>query len=56
MSTETRIEESLDKMVDGWQRGDGKLFAQPFAGSPRSMATAARLHGARGRAPSPCGH
>jgi uncharacterized protein (TIGR02246 family) len=103
MSIETRIKESLDKMADGWQRGDGKLFAQPsskeahfvaFDGSihhgPDEIAafhqrafdtvlkgtsleleiseikqieqkiwlvfSKARLHGARGRAPSPYQH
>ena len=43
MSTETRIKESLDKMVDGWQRGDGKLFAQPFSKEAHFVAFGCEL-------------
>ena len=44
MSIETRIKESLDKMVDGWQRGDGKLFAQPFSKEAHFVAFDGSIH------------
>jgi hypothetical protein len=51
MSIETRIKESLDKMVDGWQRGDGKLFAQPFSKEAHFVAFDGSIH--RGGTSSP---
>jgi uncharacterized protein (TIGR02246 family) len=44
MSVETRIKESLDQMVNGWQRGDGKLFAQPFSKEARFVAFDGSIH------------
>jgi uncharacterized protein (TIGR02246 family) len=44
MSIETRIKESLDKMMDGRQRGDGKLFAQPFSKEAHFVAFDGSIH------------
>jgi uncharacterized protein (TIGR02246 family) len=41
---ETRIKESLDKMADGWQRGDGQLFAQPFSKEAHFVAFDGSIH------------
>ena len=44
MSIETRIEESLEKMADGWERGDGNLFAQPFSKEAHFVAFDGSIH------------
>jgi uncharacterized protein (TIGR02246 family) len=44
MNIETRIKESLDKMTEGWRRGSGKLFAQPFSKEARFVAFDGSIH------------
>jgi uncharacterized protein (TIGR02246 family) len=44
MSIEARIKESLDMMTEGWRRGSGKLFAQPFSKEARFVAFDGSIH------------
>jgi uncharacterized protein (TIGR02246 family) len=44
MRIETKISELLDKMTEGWRRGSGPLFAQPFAKEARFVAFDGSVH------------
>ena len=44
MSIEARIKDSLDIMQEGWRRGSGKLFAQPFSKEARFVAFDGSIH------------
>lgn len=44
MATETKINGLLDKMTEGWRRGNGTLFAQPFSKNARFVAFDGSVH------------
>ena len=44
MPVEAKINELLQTMAEGWRRGDGTLFAQPFAKQARFVAFDGSIH------------
>jgi uncharacterized protein (TIGR02246 family) len=44
MLIEAKIREVLDKMAEGWRRGSGTLFAQPFSKEARFVAFDGSVH------------
>lgn len=44
MLVEATINELLAKMIDGWQRGSGALFAQPFSKDAHFVAFDGSVH------------
>ncbi|MGC1782719.1 MAG: SgcJ/EcaC family oxidoreductase [Acidobacteriaceae bacterium] len=44
MLVEAKINELLNKMSEGWRRGDGTLFAQPFSKDARFGAFDGSMH------------
>ena len=44
MRVENMITTSLNTMTEGWRRGDGSLFAQPFSQNARFVAFDGSIH------------
>jgi uncharacterized protein (TIGR02246 family) len=44
MLNEKRINEMLDRMVEGWRRGSGAVFAEPFSREARFVAFDGSVH------------
>ena len=47
MLIEKRINGLLDKMVEGWRRGSGTIFAEPFSKEARFVAFDGSVHNGR---------
>jgi uncharacterized protein (TIGR02246 family) len=44
MRIKTKINELLDKMTEGWRRGSGTLFSEPFSKEARFVAFDGSVH------------